>query len=104
MVLEHLALLVCPVAILHHHRPDPAPYATYNGILRIKPVAEKEREVGREVIYLHPTRQVIFDEGETVGQSKGKLRYRIGTCLGHVITTDRNRIVVTDILVDKVLL
>ena len=85
-------------------RPDAPRDAAEHRVLGVHAVREEERQVGREVVDVHPARQVVLDEGEAVGERERELRDRVRAGLGDVIAGDRDRVEVADLLVDEVLL
>ncbi len=93
-----------PYLMLDRLRPDPPGDPSDHGVLGVDPVAEEEREVGGEVVDVHPPGQVVLDIGETVGEGEGELADRVGPGLGHVISRDRDRVEVVDLVVDEELL
>src|SRR3546814_3198329 len=68
VVLHHLAARRGAVALAHGAGPDAAGDAADDGVLGVHAVGEEERQVGREVVDLHPARQVVLDDGEAVAQ------------------------------------
>lgn len=67
--------------VAHRHSPDPPRHPPHHGVLRVHPTAEEEAQVRREVVDLHPTRQVGLDVREAVGQREGQLGDRVRTGL-----------------------
>src|SRR3546814_3140507 len=65
VVLHHLAARRCAVALAHGAGPDAAGDAADDGVLRVHAVGEEERQVGREVVDLHPPREVVRSEEHT---------------------------------------
>ena len=90
MIFQLLTAFVCTKAITHGYRPDTTRNTTHNRVFRIHTVTEKERQVGSKIIDLHATCQIAFHIGKTVGERQGKLRYRVGTGFGDVISGDRH--------------
>ena len=50
---------------------------------------------------MHAARQVGFDKGEAIGKREGQLTNGVRTCFGNVIATDRHRVKIAHIVVDK---
>src|SRR3970282_2654919 len=92
VVLHHLAARVGTVALAHRARPDAAGDAADHGVLRVHAVAEEERQVGREVVDLHPAREVVLDDGEAIGKGEGQLADRVRPGFGDVVPADGNRV------------
>src|SRR5690606_16594308 len=75
-----------------------------DGVFRVHAVGEEERQVGREVVDVHATGEVVLDDGETVGQGESQLADRVRAGFGDVIAGDGHRVEVAHLVIDKVLL
>src|SRR6185312_2906142 len=76
----------------------------YYRIFRIDTIGEKERQIWREIIDMHPPAQVILHVSKPVGKCKCQLCDRICPGLGNMVTRNRNRIKIADLFIDKILL
>ena len=101
MVLQHLGTRRGSVFLPHGLGPDAPCHAAYDRVFRVDAVAEEEAEVGPKLVQVHATAQVVFDVGESIGERKGQLRDRVGTCLCNVIAADRNAVEVANRAVDE---
>ena len=104
MVLEHLAARTRLVALAHGARPDATRDPPDDRVLRVHAVGEEERQVGREVVDAHAAREVVLDDGKTVGEREGQLRDGVRPGLGDVVAGDGYRVEVAHPLIDEVLL
>src|SRR3954462_13552867 len=98
MVFELLAAFIRAVFGSHRGGPDAPGYAPKNRIFRIHAVRKKEGKIWREVVDVHPAREIGFDERKAIGERKSQLRDRIGAGLGNVVTGYRHRIKVAHLV------
>ncbi len=104
VVLQLLAALAGAVALLHRARPDAPRHPADHGVLGVHAVAEEEAQVGREVVDVHASREVVLDDGEAVAQREGQLADRVRAGLGDVVAGDRDAVEIAHLVVDEVLL
>ena len=104
MIFQLLAAFVAAVLVLHRHRPDAPRDTTDHRVLRVHAVAEKEAQVGREVVDVHAARQIAFDIGEAVRERERQLADRVRPGLGNVVARDRHRVEIAHLMFDEILL
>src|SRR5262245_54207457 len=104
VILQHLAALISLVFIFHRLGPDPPGNTADDTVLRIHAIAEEKRKVGRKIIDLHPTAEIIFHVRKTIGQREGQLADRVGPCLCNMIPAYRYTIKIAHLVLYKILL
>ena len=92
------------VLVAHGNRPDATGHPADNIVFRIQSVGEEKRKVRGKAVNRHPSGQVIFNIGKSIGQGEGQLSDGIRASLGDMIPGYGYRIKVTDVFCDKVLL
>ena len=92
------------VALAHRARPDPPRDPADDRVLGVHAVGEEEAQVRRELVDLHPAREVVLDDREAVGERERELGDRVRAGLGDVVAADRDAVEVADLVVDEVLL
>ena len=102
VILQHLASRLGVIPVPHRFGPDPPCHPADDTILRVHAVAEKEGEIRCKIINEHPPAEVIFNEGESVGQSEGKLGHRVRSGFSDVITADGDAVEIPDLVVDEI--
>ena len=101
MVLQLLAALVGAIFVLHGDSPNAARHTAHHGVLGVHAIAEKETQIGREVVNVHPACQIGFDKRETVGQGERQLADRVCARFSNVITADGHGVEISHIVVDE---
>src|SRR6185437_8457122 len=88
--------------MLDRFGPDAPRDAADDAVFRIHAVAEKEGEIGSEIIDRHPPAKIIFHIGEPVGQRKGQLRYRVSPGFGNMISAEGHTVKVANDAPDEI--
>ncbi len=101
VVLELLGALVGAVALAHRDGPDAPGDPAEHRVLGVHAVAEEEREVRREVVDVHPAREVRLDVGEAIREGEGELAQRVRPRFSDVVARDRHRVEVADPVRDE---
>ena len=104
MILQLLRALIAAVQISHGNRPNSPCNTTNHGIFRIQPIGEEERQIWCKFIDIHASASIIFDVGETICKCECELTNRVGARLSDVISRNADRVVVSNSLVNVVLL
>src|SRR5699024_9195959 len=104
VIFEHLRAAVGAVALAHGARPDAAGHPTDHGVFGVHAVGKEKRQIGREVIDIYAARQIVLDDGKTVGQRKRQLGDGGGSSFGNVVARNGHRVEVAHAIVDEILL
>src|SRR5688572_1358767 len=86
VVLELLAPVVARVDVANGDGPYAPRDASEDRVLGIEPVAEEERQVGRDVVDLHAAREVVLEVREAVRERERELADRVRPRLRDVVT------------------
>ena len=104
VVLQHLRPGRGAVFLAHGLGPNPTGHTPNHRILRVDAVREEEAQVGPKLVDVHAPAQVVLHVGESVGQGERQLGDRIRAGLGDVVAADGDRVEVSDVVADEVVL
>src|SRR5690606_18325057 len=99
--LEFLGAFVGAVALAHGDGPDAARDAAEDGVLEVHAVGEEEGQIGGKIVDIHASGEVVFDEGEAVGEGERELADGVRSGLGDVVAADGYRVIVANLPLDE---